>query len=82
MGWNDVHPVDRSTLFREIQKPRFYFLHSYYFAPNQDGQTLATADYGEPFTAAVKKDQIYGTQFHPEKSHGSGITLLKNFAQL
>ncbi len=82
MGWNDVYPTDTTTLFQDLEKARFYFLHSFHFLPDKEEVTLATADYGEPFTAAVTKRHIYGTQFHPEKSHRWGITLLKNFAQM
>lgn len=83
MGWNDVQAADDQGLFRELgQDARFYFLHSYYFAPDHPQDVLATADYGGRFTCAVRRGQVHGVQFHPEKSHGWGIQLLKNFAQL
>lgn len=82
MGWNDVHPQEASKLFRDITEPRFYFLHTYYLSPNDPQRIIATCDYGAPFTAAVSQDHIYGTQFHPEKSHSWGIALLNNFALL
>lgn len=83
MGWNDVHPHDTLGLFREIgTDARFYFLHSYYFAPNDPADVLAQAVYGDRFACAVRHQNIYGVQFHPEKSHGWGIQLLKNFARL
>jgi glutamine amidotransferase len=82
MGWNDVRPVSEKTLFKNIQLPRFYFLHSYYMAPHNPAVTLATANYGLEFTAAIRSDNIYGVQFHPEKSHQWGIDLLKNFSTL
>jgi len=81
MGWNDVSTVD-DTLFREIDAPRFYFLHSYYFAPRNPADVLASADYHRNFTASVRHGNIYGVQFHPEKSHHWGVQLLKNFAEL
>lgn len=82
MGWNDIHPRSIKCLFRESESPRFYFLHSYYFVPEHDQDVLATADYGGQFTAAVRRANIIGTQFHPEKSHQWGINLLRNFAEL
>lgn len=83
MGWNDVQPLDAQDLFQEMGPDvRFYFLHSYYFAPNDYGNVLALADYGDRFACAVRQQNIYGVQFHPEKSHGWGIQLLKNFARL
>lgn len=83
MGWNDVQPLDTRSLFQEMEADvRFYFLHSYYFAPNDTADVLAETDYGARFACAVHKRNIYGVQFHPEKSHGWGIQLLKNFARL
>lgn len=83
MGWNDVHPQDTSNLFRDMGGDvRFYFLHSYYFAPGDPADVLATAHYGDRFACAVRRGNVYGVQCHPEKSHGWGIQLLKNFAAL
>lgn len=82
MGWNDVLPSDTDSLFRGMTAPRFYFLHSYYFAPTSLGVTLAVTDYNGLFTSAVRSGNVFGTQFHPEKSHEWGIHLLKNFAEL
>ena len=82
MGWNDVTPLVGDALFRDINSPRFYFLHSYYFAPGVPSQRLAETDYHGPFTSAVRCGNIYGVQFHPEKSHEWGVKLLKNFAEL
>jgi glutamine amidotransferase len=81
MGWNDVQPRDTDTLFHGIEQPRYYFLHSYYVVPAEDGDRLATADYAGAFTAAIRQGKIFGTQFHPEKSHKWGIDLLSNFAR-
>ncbi len=83
MGWNDVVPHDASGLFRDLGNgARFYFLHSYYFAPNDPSDVLATADYGDRFACAVRRGNVHGLQCHPEKSHGWGTQLLKNFAEL
>jgi glutamine amidotransferase len=84
MGWNDIAPVRADGLLRELgdDPPRFYFLHSYYFEPHDPGDLLASADYGGPFACAVQRGNIHGVQFHPEKSHGWGVRLLRNFASL
>jgi glutamine amidotransferase len=83
MGWNDVVPKSGAHLFNGLeQDSRFYFLHSYYFDCASNNNVLATAEYGAAFGCAVRSDNIYGVQFHPEKSHGYGIRLLKNFAEL
>jgi imidazole glycerol-phosphate synthase subunit HisH len=83
MGWNDVEPLHSDGLFRDLGSgARFYFLHSYYFAPSQPADTLAVTDYGGAFACAVRRDNVHGVQFHPEKSHEWGIQLLKNFAAL
>ncbi len=63
------------------ENPRFYFTHSYRVLGTRSEDTIATCDYGGQFTAAVQYGKIYGTQFHPEKSHAGGIALLKNFAE-
>jgi glutamine amidotransferase len=81
MGWNDV--VDcGDVVFRDIEAPRFYFLHSYYFVPRDPACVLGTSYYYGEFASAVRKGNIYGVQFHPEKSHHWGVRLLKNFAEL
>ena len=83
MGWNDVRPVGSSRLFAGLENDaRFYFLHSYYFECERGGDVLANADYGETFTCAVHSNNIFGVQFHPEKSHHYGTRLLQNFAEM
>ena len=73
MGWNDVTPVKNHPLFIGLEKEAiFYFLHSYYFKCNNLTDSIAVSDYGLSFSSAVNKDNIYGIQFHPEKSHQYG----------
>lgn len=82
MGWNEIKP-DGSTLFSNIPLgSRFYFVHSYYFLPKNRIHSVATSNYGFEFTAAVADKNVYGVQFHPEKSLSNGMQLLKNFAEL
>jgi len=83
MGWNDVSPVKGSHLFSRLEDDaRFYFLHSYYFAHKSEDQILAQTNYGGEFTSSAHLENVYGVQFHPEKSHHWGVQLLKNFAEL
>ena len=83
MGWNDVQPRADEPLFRGLEgDARFYFLHSYFFEPASEVDTLASADYGGRFVCGVRHGRIHGVQFHPEKSHQWGIQLLKNFAEM
>jgi len=83
MGWNEVTPVDSITLYKNLDnKPRFYFVHSYYIECAQKENILGISEYGIKFTSSVKKNNIYGVQFHPEKSHRFGMQLLKNFLEL
>jgi glutamine amidotransferase len=81
MGWNQVAPVANHPLFYGLDTPHFYFLHSYYWDPSSPSQTVALTTYEIEFTSAVAEDNIIGVQFHPEKSHSWGSTLLRNFAK-
>jgi glutamine amidotransferase len=83
MGWNDVTPIRNNPLFQELDvNSIFYFLHSYYFSCNNPQDEIAKSEYGLDFTCAVNHNNIFGVQFHPEKSHQWGIQLLKNFAKI
>jgi glutamine amidotransferase len=82
MGWNDVIPRRSDCLFKGLNFPRFYFLHSYYFSPANSCDILGVTDYCGDFASVVRCANVFGTQFHPEKSHQWGISLLKNFAEL
>jgi len=82
MGWNDVTPLETGNLFSGLNTPRYYFLHSYFMKTDCEKNVLETSNYGITFKSAVKSGNVYGTQFHPEKSHQWGILLLKNFAEL
>jgi glutamine amidotransferase len=83
MGWNDVKPNGNQPLFKGLeQESVFYFLHSFYFKCNDQKNIISTTDYGINFASSVNKDNIYGIQFHPEKSHSFGERLLENFIKL
>jgi len=83
MGWNDVNPTKPNKLFTGLENESlFYFLHSYYFKCNNSEDSIAVSEYGELFTSAVKHNNVYGIQFHPEKSHHYGEILLNNFAKI
>lgn len=83
MGWNDVRRTEGSALTGELgEAPRFYFVHSYFVKCADPGDVILTARYGIEFDAAVHRENIYGVQFHPEKSHRYGMRLLRNFAEL
>jgi len=83
MGWNNVVSEMEDGLFNDMEgKKRFYFLHSYYFDCFQESNIIGLTDYGFHFTSAIKKNNIFGVQFHPEKSHHYGAQLLKNFSEI
>ena len=83
MGWNDLQIKPEADLFRGFDpQPQFYFLHSYYFACDDQAHSVATVTYGQKFDCVVSKGHIHGVQCHPEKSHHFGAQLLKNFAEL
>ncbi|SOD41015.1 imidazole glycerol phosphate synthase subunit HisH [Nitrosovibrio sp. Nv4] len=82
MGWNEVHQTTEHPLWAGIPTDtRFYFVHSYYVETANPVQVAAFSLYRAPFTCAVAKDNIFAVQFHPEKSHEAGLTLLSNFVR-
>ena len=83
MGWNNVAPKISHHLFKDIDiELGFYFVHSYYFNTLNSDNILGTTFYVAEFTSAVFNENIFGVQFHPEKSHSNGIQLLSNFATI
>ena len=83
MGWNSVLPKKKSKLFYDIsEESLFYFVHSYYVNCKLKEDVLATTNYTLEFDSSFEKDNIFATQFHPEKSHKSGLKMLQNFANL
>jgi glutamine amidotransferase len=82
MGWNRVHQVHGHPLWAGIpQESRFYFVHSYYVDPAEQALVAGTTDYGTTFPSVLARDNLFATQFHPEKSAGAGLQLLKNFVE-
>jgi len=83
MGWNRVRLKHRPPIFAGLEEePHFYFVHSYYVVPKVDAVVAGEASYPNPFCAAVWRENLYATQFHPEKSQANGLQVLKNFAEL
>jgi glutamine amidotransferase len=85
MGWNTVNFNNNSVLFQQFQQfeeARFYFVHSYYFQCTIKEYSIGETSFSHNFTSAVQKGNVFGVQFHPEKSHVFGMGLLKNFAEL
>jgi glutamine amidotransferase len=83
MGWNNILPEKENILLKGLSKESFfYYLHSYYFECNDPENIIATTEYINKFTCVVSKENIFGIQFHPEKSHDAGSILLKNFSDL
>lgn len=83
MGWNLIYPQKPSSLLDNLtHDARFYFVHSYRVECVRAEDSLAETDYGGRFSSMLQRDNIMGSQFHPEKSHRFGMTLLKNFARI
>tara|TARA_Y100000590_G_C15733151_1_gene1017741 strand:- start:3451 stop:4065 length:615 start_codon:yes stop_codon:yes gene_type:complete len=83
MGWNNIIIKNNNPLFYGLNNHTyFYFLHSYYFKTTLKANILSLTKYGKEFISSINHENIYGVQFHPEKSHQAGIKLLKNFSEL
>lgn len=83
MGWNTVDPTPDADLFGGYEgEPRFYFVHSFYVTCKDESDIATTTHHGHDFVSSVQRGNIFGTQFHPEKSHKYGMHLLKNFTEL
>ncbi len=83
MGWNSVILNDEDILMHKIPEPKkFYFAHSYYAAPADNNDVFLWTDYGIKFASGIHRKNIYGVQFHPEKSHRYGMQLFRNFIEL
>lgn len=82
IGWNTINIENEALLFPDITPDTtFYFVHSYYVICNDRSIVTATTDYGVPFVSSIQHRNIFGTQFHPEKSHKNGLQVLKNFVE-
>ncbi|RME63514.1 MAG: imidazole glycerol phosphate synthase subunit HisH, partial [Nitrospirae bacterium] len=82
MGWNQVHIKKPSAFFEGISDGDFfYFVHSYYVVPEEEGIITTTTDYGIEFVSSVQKDNIFAIQFHPEKSQSLGLRVIENFVK-
>ncbi len=78
MGWNTLNIIN-NTYCKDLHQKDFYFIHSYHFVPDEKEVIAATVNYENEFVASIQKDNIFATQFHPEKSQDAGLTLLKSF---
>ena len=82
MGWNRVQQSRPHRLWRDIPEgAHFYFVHSFYACPTDETMVVGESQYGTPFTAAVAKENLFATQFHPEKSQKQGLRLLQHFVE-
>jgi glutamine amidotransferase len=83
MGWNEITPRHAHPLLNGLRKGQFvfYFVHSFHIVCSDEGDIAASCDYGYPFAAAIGRDNIFATQFHPEKSQDNGLQILRNFAE-
>ncbi|MFI5447133.1 imidazole glycerol phosphate synthase subunit HisH [Polaromonas sp. UC242_47] len=83
MGWNSIKPRSDAPLFAGVDVERgFYFLHSYYFDATYAADVSASVEYGKEIPCAVARANVFGMQFHPEKSHANGVAIFRNFAEL
>lgn len=83
MGWNNLSIRSNETIFKDITPENFfYFVHSYCVSCEDENDILAETEYGRKFVSSFQKENIFGCQFHPEKSHDKGLLILKNFAEM
>ena len=83
MGWNSLHLQNEGRLFAGLAENEYaYFVHSYYLQAEEEANVKATTEYGVTIHASVEKDNVFGCQFHPEKSSDSGLRILRNFAAI
>tara|TARA_A100001011_G_scaffold4546_1_gene5197 strand:+ start:153 stop:779 length:627 start_codon:yes stop_codon:yes gene_type:complete len=83
IGWNEINIMKDSKIFKGMKNnPHMYFVHSYEFVPKEQSVIIATTDYSSNIVCAVEKDNIFGTQFHPEKSDKIGLKIIENFINL
>ena len=83
IGWNNCDFSNEDSIFNNLENINdFYFLHSYAFIPKNKSEVLAVSQYGVKFCSVLKKENIYGIQFHPEKSQKAGMVLMKNFIEM
>ena len=83
IGWNEIEIVKQSKIFKDIEnKSHMYFVHSYEFIPEDKSVISATTDYSSKIVCSVERDNLFGTQFHPEKSDKTGLKIIKNFINL
>jgi len=82
MGWNTLIPQTTSDLLDGLVDARFYFVHSYYVTCNNVSDVLANTNYGGEFASCIARNNVFGVQFHPDKSHKFGMKILANFARL
>ena len=83
IGWNQINIVKDTKIFKDIENnAHMYFVHSYEFIPNDNSVTAAITDYSSKIVCAIEKDNIFGTQFHPEKSDKTGLKIINNFINL
>ena len=81
MGWNNIQVLN-DTYYKECQTDDFYFIHSYHVVPENNEDIATTVNYGFDVVASIQKDNIFATQFHPEKSQNAGLSLLKTFFEI
>jgi len=83
MGWNSIEIIKTHPIFEGIDDgSHFYFVHSFFCQPEEQGVTATTTNYGIDFASSVQKDNVFACQFHPEKSQKIGLQLLRNFIRL